>query len=128
MEKKELIGRKVKGFAFESGTSGAIYLEGMDKFVGRLGVIFNFNEEKVAVYFGDESAYYPASLIEQHLVTENQTDMELLDKFAMAALPSVINRMSIYDSSEDVSNACYDIAKAMLDERKKYEKDLNLGV
>lgn len=124
MEKKELIGRKVKGFAFET-TEHIGFSPVMYDYINVIGTIIHYNEynDSYSVIFDDTDWHYPASLIEQHLVPESQTDMDLLDKFALAALPSVIGRVSINLTHQAIAQHAYNIAKAMLDEGGKYEND-----
>lgn len=127
MEKKELIGRKVKGFAFEQNSYPTLgYYNQMDDCIGKIGTIISYTGLKLnsyAIKFGDQTWDYPASLIEQHLIPENKTDMELLDKFAMAALIPVLKDASINATPQEKVKEVYEIAKAMLDERGKYEND-----
>lgn len=130
MEKKELIGRKVKGFAFSGAHNGLVFNEYMDVHIGEVGVIIGYVNDYYAykVEFEDgEKWNYPASLIEQHLVTEAKIDMELLDKFAMAALPGLVERLSIHITAEQAAKLTYQLAKAMIEERINYEDDVILG-
>jgi hypothetical protein len=68
--KQKLIGRKVKGFKFE--TNAPVYQSDMDNYIGEVGVIEEYVEENISfkVRFKDNYWHYPASLIEQHLVDE----------------------------------------------------------
>jgi hypothetical protein len=75
--KKELIGRKVKGFKFEYGKhNGLIYPESMDDCIGKVGVItlYYAYDNSYIVQFETEHWSYPAALIEQHLVYDNPLD------------------------------------------------------
>jgi hypothetical protein len=70
---KDLIGKKVKGFKFESSEyDGLQYNSYMDEYIGEEGCIVCYNERYncYKVQFKDDYWDYPASLIEQHLVEE----------------------------------------------------------
>lgn len=131
MENKELIGRKVKGFAFETTTS-LEYNDKMNKYIGKEGVICYYDslDNTYRVKFNDDHWFYPASEIEKHLVEEKdwsvtinsptqQIDQDLLDKFAIQSLPNIISRISINATHSDIAKECYDIARAMMKERSK---------
>jgi hypothetical protein len=68
---KNYIGRKCKGFSFESGTLGVEWNSRMEKYIGEIGVITDRYERSVLVKF-DNGKYccYPISLIEPHLIPE----------------------------------------------------------
>jgi hypothetical protein len=73
MENRNLIGKKIKGFKFES-TSTVMFNDRMNDYTKRVGVIESYNRHHdcYSVYFSDfEYWAYPAELIEQHLVDEN---------------------------------------------------------
>lgn len=68
---KSLIGRKVRGFKFESERS-INYDKDMDDYIGRTGVIDGITKYgNFLVDFTDNFFVYPASLIEAHLVEES---------------------------------------------------------
>jgi hypothetical protein len=74
MENTNLIGRKVKGFKFEHEKYNELtYAREMDEKIGEIGTIVSYNElsNSYCVEFKDDYWYYPASLIEQHLVDES---------------------------------------------------------
>jgi len=73
--KKELIGKKVKGFSFEGRKYyGVCYNEEMNKFIGKVGVIESCEEisNSYEVRFKTQCCWYPAELIEQYIITEEQ--------------------------------------------------------
>jgi predicted AlkP superfamily phosphohydrolase/phosphomutase len=72
--KNKLIGKKIKGFKFDSGK--VYYSHLMDKHIGEIGTIINYddNQNYFDVDFGYKQWAYPAELIEQHLVEENPLD------------------------------------------------------
>ena len=87
---KDLIGRKVRGFKFEDKKyhNRLSYCRNMDKYIGVIGTIKGFSPRLNAyeVHFEDVYwHYYPAELIEQHLV-EDTIDRDVLrrelEKFA----------------------------------------------
>ena len=68
---KDLIGKKVRGFKFESMKYNDLpYETEMDKHIGEIGEIIVEFKKEVRVLFTNASWYYPKSLIEQHLVEE----------------------------------------------------------
>ena len=68
---KNLIGRKAKGFRFESGKHKDLYYAGlMDKHIGEVGEIIRYiaDYDCYRINFNGDSWDYPASEIEAHLV------------------------------------------------------------
>lgn len=66
---EKLIGRKVRGFKFET-TKYCSYVKGMDKYVGKTGIINKIVEEVFRVDFENDFFFYPADQIEAHLVED----------------------------------------------------------
>jgi hypothetical protein len=68
-----LIGKKVKGFKFDNDKYDYGYSDKMDKHIGVVGIIKEYTQvfNAYLVDFENEDWYYPAELIEQHLVKEN---------------------------------------------------------
>jgi hypothetical protein len=78
MENRNLIGRKIKGFKFKNDIhSGLLY--GYDIFIGKIGVIDYYAQytDCYKVDFDYGYAFYPAELIEQHLVDESPTEIKI---------------------------------------------------
>jgi hypothetical protein len=77
MKKEELIGKKVRGFRFE-GTS---YNPKMEVHIGEIGEIIEYkpNSNVYGVAFNSDAWYYPAELIEQHLVVDEKPTIEELE-------------------------------------------------
>jgi len=75
MKKEELIGKKVKGFKFDGDKYKYGYSDKMDKHIGVVGIIKEYTQvfDAYLVNFENEDWYYPAELIEQHLVDEEPT-------------------------------------------------------
>lgn len=69
---ENLIGRKVRGFNFKYIDNSLDYISRMNKHIGEIGVIEDFDEidKTIKVKFKDASWYYPLSEIEKHLVEE----------------------------------------------------------
>lgn len=68
---QDLIGRKVRGFKFDSGTDGVYWCDIMQKYVGKIGTIIATKDTHFLVNFGDKDEWeYPQSLIEDYLVDE----------------------------------------------------------
>ena len=69
---QELIGKKVRGFKFESKEDGVVYIDEMNCFIGKKGVILGFyiNANTFSVTFEQQIFCYPADQIEAHLVDE----------------------------------------------------------
>ena len=61
---ENLVGRKIRGFEFE----GANFNSKMKKYIGEIGVIESYFENKVRVEFESDVWYYPLDQIEQHLI------------------------------------------------------------
>ena len=77
MNTNKLIGKKVKGFKFEDCVyNGLQYSKKMNICIGEIGEIIEYNEtnNRYRVEFEDDYWFYPAELIEQHLVEENPLD------------------------------------------------------
>lgn len=75
--KKELIGRKVKGFKFEDEKYNNLpYSEAMNDYIGKIGVIKKYYgcDNSYEVQFEKAQFWYPGELIEQHLVSDNPLD------------------------------------------------------
>lgn len=77
---EDLIGRKVKGFKFETDLEGVDYNSGMDKHIEEVGVIKRYDkfDETFKVQFKDDYWYYPVSKAVKHLVFEPKRGEEVL--------------------------------------------------
>ena len=73
---KNYIGRKCKGFRFESGISASLaWSLDMKKHIGEIGEIVYQKNDRVRILFQKKYAYlYPLSLIEEHLIPEEETN------------------------------------------------------
>ena len=77
MNTNKLIGKKVKGFKFKDGMhKGLEYVRDMNRQIGKIGKIKEYrkSDNSYHVEFDDDYWFYPAELIEQHLVEENPLD------------------------------------------------------
>jgi hypothetical protein len=90
MNTNKLIGKKVKGFKFDSGKVFYCYL--MDNKIGKIGKIIEYHKQYNAfeVDFNGKTWSYPAELIEQHLVKE--TPLEDLPIIGDGVLMEVSNQ------------------------------------
>jgi hypothetical protein len=68
---KDLIGKKVKGFKFDSIFTCRYYIQ-MDKHIGEVGEIVEYCKKynNYKIQFADSSWRYPSDQIEAHLVDE----------------------------------------------------------
>lgn len=85
MENKNLlpIGTKVRGFRFTSKNyNGVTFAPEMEKYIGKIGTISDYSAEysTYRLYFGDDSWSYPAELINDYVVKEEDdfTKLKLL--------------------------------------------------
>jgi hypothetical protein len=67
---KNYVGRKCKGFRFENGIDGVPWVQPMENFIGKLGLIDEQEDDSVRIEFENRWWYYPISLIEKHLIPE----------------------------------------------------------
>jgi hypothetical protein len=77
MNTNKLIGKKVKGFKFDDGMhKGLEYVSDMNRQIGKIGKIIAYrnSDNSYHVEFEDDYWFYPAELIEQHLVEETPLD------------------------------------------------------
>jgi hypothetical protein len=67
---KNYIGKKIRGFRFESEMDDLLFNREMRKNIGEIGEIIVQHESSVKIQFEKESWYYPISLVDEHLVEE----------------------------------------------------------
>jgi hypothetical protein len=67
---KNYMGRKCKGFRFESGTDHTHWVSSMESYIGEIGYIKEQHIDCVIVDFKTTLICYPISLIEPHLIPE----------------------------------------------------------
>lgn len=78
MEKKHLIGKKVRGFEFNATDSGLFFVDEMTEYNGRIGTTLEIVEDDVRVEFEDGKKFrYPLDQIEQHLVDDTPSQYEV---------------------------------------------------
>jgi hypothetical protein len=68
---KNYVGRKCKGFRFESETDGIDWNPMMEHHIGEIGVIIAQYEDYVDINFRVNSWHYPISVIESYLIPES---------------------------------------------------------
>ena len=71
---KNLIGKKVRGFKFDS-RDHCVWFVTLEEYIGRVGVIDQYLDmvNVFIVKYGEDCLLYPAELIEQHIVDEEDT-------------------------------------------------------
>jgi hypothetical protein len=68
---KNYVGRKIRGFRFEDGTDGIAWAEDKASYIGKVGLIIMEAHKYVVAEFEDDNTWsYPISLIEPHLIEE----------------------------------------------------------
>ena len=67
---KNYVGRKCKGFRFESVRNSIGFNVDMENHIGEIGEITYENQLNVMIQFKNGGWYYPISLIEEHLIPE----------------------------------------------------------
>ena len=132
---KNLIGRKAKGFWFESGKHKALYYaEIMDKQIGEVGEITSYRADYDCYHidFKGDSWDYPASEIEAHLVDECDCEKEI-DKSTLKPrlkLPMaiIINSGEKIDLTKDVQKQIDELLESgraqelVYNEKTSYER------
>ena len=71
---KNLIGKKVRGFKFDS-RDHCVWFVTLEDYIGRVGVIDQYLDmvNVFIVKYGEDCLLYPAELIEQHIVDDYST-------------------------------------------------------
>lgn len=80
---ENLVGKKMKGFAFHSKENWSYNSSKMDKHIGEIGEIKQQGEYVVTVQFKDNSWTYPLAEALQHIVQEEPTIPELKEGVLM---------------------------------------------
>lgn len=137
MKIKELVGKKIRGFKFESKKDGINYRSEMDTYIGAVGEIIDFFKEYrerrpffgVTVYFSNTGWSYPYPECLEHIVSEEdiaafeesklkRKRSELVQKLRNLAEDQDIKKMeveiptetSIYPGTHNISDLLYFIA------------------
>jgi hypothetical protein len=128
---KNYVGRKCKGFRFEDETDGVPWVQSMEKFIGKMGLISNQRDDSVRIEFEKDWWNYPISLIEPHLIPETPeipqlgegVEMEVSDSGIEWLKRNVIAQMSngLYITGHD--NLCAWKHIRPIQEVKKYTKE-----
>jgi len=94
----ELIGRKVKGFRFES-IKGCTFTPEMESLIDELGRIISYRNLKYTINFKKNNFNweYPADQIEQHLLPENKTKKERIEELEKR-VEQLENKRNLEDS------------------------------
>jgi len=74
--KHKCVGKKMKGFKF-ANTKNTQFAVCMNEYIGKLGKISNYNEERdeFTVEFKDNYWYYPATKALKHIVEKSETEI-----------------------------------------------------
>jgi hypothetical protein len=88
---KNYVGRKCKGFRFESGLANLTFSSMMQKHMGEIGEIKYQGNEHVVIQFKDDRLSYPISLIEPHLFPETPEIPQLGEGVEMEVSSDGIN-------------------------------------
>lgn len=69
---KNLIGKKVRGFKFDS-RDHCLWFVTLEEYIGRVGVVDEYLDmvNVCVVKYGEDCLLYPAELIEQHIVEDS---------------------------------------------------------
>lgn len=80
MNKEELISKKVRGFKFKGEIGRIMFNSSMKDTIGEVGTIIEYDKKfnTFQVNFRNSSWFYPAELIEQHLVEEEPTKRKVV--------------------------------------------------
>jgi hypothetical protein len=131
---KNYVGRKCKGFSFESGIDGVEWDNFKEKYIGEIGVIIEQNDFDVAIEFKDSYCFLsPISLIEEHLIPETPeipqlgegVEMEVSDygiDWCKRKVVGLLPNGSFLTTSIDTCVATWQYARP-LPEVKKYTKE-----
>jgi hypothetical protein len=76
---KNYVGRKIRGFRFEDGTDGVYWNYYKENLVSKIGAITHQDKTMVKILFEDCHLYYPISLIEPHLIEEEEPEISGLE-------------------------------------------------
>jgi hypothetical protein len=76
---KNYVGRKIRGFRFEDCTDGVLWNEDMAIYIGEVGECIRQNNDCLRLEFDDTNWGYPISLIEQHLIEEEEPEISGLE-------------------------------------------------
>lgn len=120
---KNLIGKKVRGFKFESMKYNDLhYGTEMDNHIGEIGTIKDSDKEVASVQFKSDWWRYPASLIEQHLVEE-----DVVNEPSHYKLPNGIEVIDVIEGAElgfHLANSVKYILRAGKKDKDKELQDL----
>jgi hypothetical protein len=126
---KNYIGRKCKGFRFESWIDGVVWSESMEKHIGEVGLIDEQEDDSVRIEFENHWWYYPISLIEPHLIPEIPEIPQLGEGVEMVVSHDVISWFKTIIIAQtqdglfiDVDGAWWKYARP-IQEVKKYTKE-----
>jgi hypothetical protein len=113
---KDLIGKKVIGFRFDSHAYKCGYSKEMDELIGETGVINKYHSLSncYTVQFKGEYWNYPAELIEQHLIEENS------DEIDRDVLRRELEKFGNFYRSENAKRSIYTEGGGFIDDYFEY--------
>jgi hypothetical protein len=117
--KQKCVGKKMKGFKFPD-TKNTKYASCMNEYIGKLGKISNYNEERdeFTVEFKDNYWYYPAKSGLKHIAKEPKT--EIVQKPKGKTETVTVDLQAIID----VKNQIIEDLEDRLDEAYKEQEDM----
>ena len=101
---KNLIGKKVRGFEFDS-RDHCVWFVTLEEYIGRVGVIDQYLDmvNVCIVKYGEDCLLYPAELIEQHIVEDSVSDTN--EAIISAILDAYFNGTNLPQISESIREA-----------------------
>lgn len=104
---KNLIGKKVRGFKFD-GREMCQYIDKMDAHIGEVGIVKEYSGDAIKSYrveFKDDFWWYPAELIEQHLVYLTESTDTHTDAIKEAIIKAYFNGTNLPQINETIKQA-----------------------
>ena len=135
---EDLIGRKVRGFKFESRGNLSYAPEiGMDSYIGEIGEIIDYSSKSnyFDVRFRDAAFYYPADQIKEHLVDEwligqeyefNEHGFAWVKRKLLAVLPENYKARYIVQMQGDENDWSYYNEIRQIENNEVHQKIANL--
>ena len=124
---KNYIGRKCKGFRFEDGVDDIKWVELMEKYIGKVGLIYDQYDNSVKIGFENGWWNYPISLIEPHLIPETPEipQLSLVDALVLVQVGwKDQDQKDLYDRcNEIIKKESQRLRSIYLDLKPKYTKE-----
>jgi hypothetical protein len=124
---KNYVGRKCKGFRFQDGTDDIEWTRPMEKYIGKVGLIYDQYDNSVIISFENEWRHYPISLIEEHLIPEipKIPQLSLVDALVLVQVGwKDQDQKDLYDRcNEIIKKESQRLRSIYLDLKPKYTKE-----